>query len=55
MEFCLMTLRDVMNKLNNKLNQKLSEVMTPLGYYISSELFKEILECVDYLHKQNVK
>jgi serine/threonine protein kinase len=28
--------------------------MTPLDYYISSELFKEILEGVDYLHKQKV-
>jgi serine/threonine protein kinase len=28
--------------------------MTPLGYYISSELFIEILESVDYLHKQKV-
>ena len=25
-----------------------------MGYYISSELFIEILESVDYLHKQNV-
>ncbi len=29
-------------------------MMTPLGYYISSQLFKEILEGVDYLHKQKV-
>ena len=28
--------------------------MTPLGYYISSELFIEILESVDDLHKQNI-
>jgi serine/threonine protein kinase len=28
--------------------------MTPLGYYISSQLFEEILESVDYLHKQTV-
>jgi serine/threonine protein kinase len=54
MEFCLMSLKEVMEKLNNELNQKLSEVMTPLGYYISSELFKEILISVDYLHKQKV-
>jgi serine/threonine protein kinase len=53
MEFCLTTLRDVINKLNNELNQYRSEVMTPLGYYISSQLFEEILESVDYLHKQN--
>jgi serine/threonine protein kinase len=28
--------------------------MTPLGYYIASELSIEILESVDYLHKQKV-
>jgi thiamine kinase-like enzyme len=54
MEFCLMTLKEVMKKLNNELNQKRSEVMTPLGYYIASELSIEILESVDYLHKQKV-
>jgi serine/threonine protein kinase len=54
MEFCLMTLRDVMEKLNNELNQKRSQDMTPLGYYISSQLFEEILESVDYLHKQKI-
>ncbi len=26
----------------------------PIGYYISSELFVEILESVEYLHKQKV-
>jgi serine/threonine protein kinase len=54
MEFCLMTLKEVIKKLNEELIQKRNQVMTPLGYYISSELFKEILESVDYLHKQNV-
>ncbi len=54
MEFCLMTLRDVSKKLNNELNRELSGVMTTLGYYISSQLFEEILESVDYLHKQKV-
>ncbi len=49
-----MTLKDAIKKLNNELNRKLTEVMTPLGYYISCELFKEILESVDYLHKQKV-
>jgi serine/threonine protein kinase len=54
MELCLMSLKEVMKKLNNELNQKRSEVMTPLGYYIASELSIEILESVDYLHKQKV-
>jgi serine/threonine protein kinase len=54
MELCLMTLKEVMKKLNKELDQKQNEVMTPLGYHISSEIFNEILESVDYLHKQNV-
>jgi alpha-tubulin suppressor-like RCC1 family protein len=54
MELCSKTLKDLINQLNNELNQKAFEVMTPLGYYIASELMIEILESVDYLHKQNV-
>jgi serine/threonine protein kinase len=54
MELCLMTLKEVMKKLNKELDQKQNEVMTPLGYYIASELSIEILESVDYLHKQKV-
>jgi serine/threonine protein kinase len=54
MELCLMSLKELIKQLNKELDQKLNEVMTPLGYYISSELFKEILESVDYLHKQKV-
>jgi serine/threonine protein kinase len=54
MELCLMSLKEVMKKLNEELNQKRSEVMKPLGYYIASELSIEILESVDYLHKQKI-
>ena len=54
MELCWKPLKEVMEILNKELDQKLSHVMTPLGYYISSELFIEILESVDYLHKQNL-
>ena len=54
MELCLNTLKQIIEKVNKELNQKLSQVMTPLGYCIASELFTEILESVDYLHKQKV-
>jgi serine/threonine protein kinase len=54
MELCLMTLKEVMKKLDQELNRKITEVNTPEGYYVSSELFIEILEGVDYLHKQKV-
>ncbi len=53
MELCSKTLKDLIKQLNEELNQKPYEVMTALGYCLSSELFIEILEGVDYLHKQN--
>jgi alpha-tubulin suppressor-like RCC1 family protein len=53
MELCSKTIRDVIKQLNDELNQKDSEEMTPIGYYITSELFKEIVEIVDYLHNKN--
>jgi serine/threonine protein kinase len=42
------------NQLTREFNQKPFEVMCPIDYYISSELFVQILESVDYLHKQKV-
>jgi hypothetical protein len=54
MEYFSMTLKGLMKNLKQELNQKYSEIMTPLGYYIASELFIELLESVDYLHKQNI-
>jgi serine/threonine protein kinase len=53
MELCPMTMKEAIEKLNQELHRKEDEIMTPLGYYISSELFFEILECVDFLHKLN--
>jgi serine/threonine-protein kinase len=32
---------------------KVGESLTSIGYFISSQLFIEILESVDFLHKQN--
>jgi serine/threonine protein kinase len=53
MELCFNTLKGIMEQKLNEFKRTRSEVMTPLEYYISSELFKEILEAVNYLHKQN--
>ncbi len=50
MELCLNTLKGIMEQKQNDFKRKRFEVMTPLEYYISSELFKEILEAVNYLH-----
>jgi len=35
------------------LNQNFFNSITPIGFYIASEIFIEILEGVNYLHKQN--
>ncbi len=53
-ELCSITLNEVIEKVNKELDQKLNETITPLGYYISSAFFIEILESVDYFHKQKV-
>jgi alpha-tubulin suppressor-like RCC1 family protein len=45
MELCFKTLKDIINQRKDG--------MTRFGYYISNELLIEILESVDYLHKQN--
>jgi serine/threonine protein kinase len=50
MELCLNTLKAIMEQKQNYFKRKRFEVMTPLEYYISSELFKETLEAVNYLH-----
>jgi serine/threonine protein kinase len=58
MELCVQTLKDVIENLNLNLNEELrmgtKNSMTPIIYYVSCEIFIEILECVSFLHKQNV-
>jgi serine/threonine protein kinase len=50
MELCSFTLRHAINIVKN--NCKTDNNLSLIGYYISSELMKEILECVQYLHSQ---
>ena len=47
MEFCEYSLKNIVD-LKNTLNSSLNAI----NYYISSELFREILECVQYLHSR---
>jgi len=54
MEPCFRTLKQVIQILDNELNRKPSEMMNICGYFVSSQLFIELLESVDYLHKQNI-
>ncbi len=53
MELCFNTLKKVIELKQMQFKRNQFEIMTSLEYYISSELFKEILEAVNYLHKQN--
>jgi serine/threonine protein kinase len=52
MELCDKTLDDVIKDLTNDSILKSAESST-IGYYITSQIFIQILEGVNYLHKQN--
>jgi serine/threonine protein kinase len=54
MDLCLFTLRDAMTKVNEELSIKNGEPLNPIGYYIACQLFIEILQSIDFLHKQNI-
>jgi hypothetical protein len=53
MELCDKTLEDVINELTVDSILKTTESLTTIGYYIASQIFIQILEGVNYLHKQN--
>jgi serine/threonine protein kinase len=53
MEFCMHSLKEVIELINLDLGQDEDNFLTNIGYFIASNLLVEILECVDYLHKQN--
>jgi hypothetical protein len=54
MDLCDKTLQQLMNEFNNDSNIKDLENLTQIGYYIASQIFIEILECVQYLHKNQI-
>jgi len=53
MELCDKTLDDVINEFKNDSKLKTTESLTTIGYYIASQVFIQILEGVNHLHKQN--
>jgi calcium-dependent protein kinase len=53
MELCDKTLDDVIKELTNDSILKSTESLTRIGYYIASQIFIQILESVNHLHKQN--
>jgi serine/threonine protein kinase len=53
MELCDKTLGDVIKEFDKELHLKTNETLIPVGYYIASQIFIQILEGVNYLHKQD--
>jgi len=57
MEVCDKTFKDIMFEIERDSDlvtiKNRNKELTPLGYYIASQLFIETLEGVDYLHEQN--
>ncbi len=53
MELCDKTLDDVIKELSNDSILRSTESLTTIGYYIASQIFIQILEGVNHLHKQN--
>jgi len=50
MELCFSTLKEILTRKRIEFQRNQFEVMSRLEYSISSELFKEILKGVHYLH-----
>ncbi len=54
MDVCDKTLEDIIDEIHSDSYLKVDEILTPIGYYIASKLFTEILECVQYSHEHNI-
>ncbi|CAG2171404.1 unnamed protein product, partial [Oppiella nova] len=53
MELCSHNLIDLLNIKPQMFNRKSGEPMNFYEYFVSCEIFKELLECVQYLHELN--
>jgi alpha-tubulin suppressor-like RCC1 family protein len=54
MELCDKTLKDVMNEIHTEFLKKEDKTLNPIGYYLASEIFIDILKGVLYLHQHKV-
>jgi hypothetical protein len=54
MEFCRQSLNEVIKQLSNELLENDSKIRQCFCYHICCELFTEIIECVDYLHRTKI-
>jgi serine/threonine protein kinase len=55
MDLCDKTLKEIIEEIKSNSIFKDDDILTPMRYYIASQLFIEILESVQYLHKINIK
>ena len=55
MELCSDNLKNVIQQKAQYFGRESDEAMNTIEYYISCQLFKEVLECVQYLHESNPK
>jgi hypothetical protein len=53
MELCDKTLGEVIDQFDKESHLKTNGTLTPVDYYIASQIFIQILEGVNHLHKQN--
>jgi serine/threonine protein kinase len=54
MELCFATLEQIIDEIEKDSYFTKDEKLTPVGYYIASSLFVEILKGVQYLHENNI-
>lgn len=54
MELCDKTLEKVISEIQNYKELKLHSFLSFLGFYITSEIFIQILEGIDFLHKKGI-
>ena len=54
MELCSDNLMNIIKQKQSLFRRPKSEAMNSIEYFISCEIFKEILECVQYLHENNI-
>ena len=53
MELCSDNLQNIIQQKRELFGRRKRESMEPIEYFISCELFKELVECVQYLHESN--
>ena len=53
MELCSENLQNIIQQKPEIFGRKESEPMKPIEYFISCQIFKKVLECVQYLHESN--